>query len=127
MLTGILQCLSKDIPLQRAVWLAKCVGANELRAFRRKGVSGSAAASGESKWVREWTVHVEQFLEDVISSCGQEGWRQKMNYSVKLSTAFYSERLLDAEHYLDWIVSSLASASASQQRFALPGEIYYIN
>lgn len=104
------QCLGKDIPLQRAVWLAKCVGANELRAFRRKGVSGSAAASGESKWVREWTVHVEQFLEDVIATCGQEGWRQKMNYAVKLATAFYSEKLLDTEHYLDWVVSSLGDA-----------------
>ena len=105
------QCLGKDIPLQRAVWLAKCVGANELRAFRRKGVSGSAAASGEAKWVREWTVHVEQFLESVIASCGQQEWQKNMNYAVKLATAFYTEKLLDAEHYLDWVVSSLAEAS----------------
>ncbi|EGP82635.1 uncharacterized protein MYCGRDRAFT_50989, partial [Zymoseptoria tritici IPO323] len=75
------QCLSKDIPMPRAVWLAKCVGANELRAFRRKGVSGAAAASGESKWVMEWTVHVEQFLEGVIASCGQPDWQAKMDYA----------------------------------------------
>jgi mediator of RNA polymerase II transcription subunit 12 len=105
------QCLGKDIPLPRAVWLAKCVGANELRAFRRKGVSGAAAASGESKWVGEWTVHVEQFLEGVIASCGQPQWQAKMDYAVKLATSFYTERLLERDHYLDWIVSSFAEAA----------------
>ncbi|KAK5164339.1 RNA polymerase II mediator complex subunit [Saxophila tyrrhenica] len=105
------QCLSKAIPLQRAVWLAKCVGANELRAFRRKGVSGANAASGEAKWVREWTVQVEQFLEFVISTCGQKDWKQRMDYAVKLATAFFVEKLLDADHYLDWIVSSMAGAT----------------
>ncbi|KAK4966440.1 RNA polymerase II mediator complex subunit [Elasticomyces elasticus] len=105
------QCLNKDVPLQRAVWLAKCVGANELRAFKRKGVSGVAAATNETKWVQEWTVHVEQFVEGVIESCSQQDWQMKMTYAVKLATAFYSERLLDADHYLDWIVSSFNEAS----------------
>lgn len=105
------QCLGKDIPMPRAVWLAKCVGANELRAFRRKGISGAAAASGESKWVREWTVHVEQFLEGIIASCGQPQWQARMNYAVKLATSFYTERLLERDHYLDWIVSSFTEAA----------------
>ncbi|KAK0303793.1 RNA polymerase II mediator complex subunit [Friedmanniomyces endolithicus] len=104
------QCLKKDIPLQRAVWLAKCVGANELRAFKRKGVSGLAAATGESKWVHEWTLHVEQFLENVITSCPQQDWQLKMTYAIKLATALYAEQLLDANHYLDWIVSSFNEA-----------------
>ncbi|TKA69974.1 hypothetical protein B0A55_08064 [Friedmanniomyces simplex] len=105
------QCLNKDIPLQRAVWLAKCVGANELRAFKRKGVSGVAAATGESKWVHEWTVHVEQFVEGVIESCPQQDWQLKMTYAVKLATALYAEKLLDTDHYLDWIVSSFHEAN----------------
>ncbi|KAF2208260.1 hypothetical protein CERZMDRAFT_49857, partial [Cercospora zeae-maydis SCOH1-5] len=75
------QCLGKNIAMPRAVWLAKCVGANELRAFRRKGVSGTAAAAGESKWVREWTVQVEHFLESVIAMCGQPEWQSKMDYA----------------------------------------------
>lgn len=108
------QCLTKSIPLQRAVWLAKCVGANELRAFRRKGVSGPAAASGEAKWVREWTIQVEQFLESVIGMCGQHEWKEKMNYTVKLSTALFSEKLLDIEHFLDWIVTCLSEATLDQ-------------
>ena len=105
------QCLNKEIPLQRAVWLAKSIGANELRAFRRKGVSGSAAASGEFKWIREWTVQVEQFLESVIASGRQPHWRRKMNYATRLATFFYSEKLLDNNHYLDWLISSLRETS----------------
>ena len=106
------QCLGKDIPLQRAIWLAKCVGANELRAFRRKGVSGSIAASGEAKWVREWTVSVQQFLESIIATCGQQSeWRKDTNYAVKLVTAIYAEKLLDMNHFLDWIVYSFAEAT----------------
>ncbi|GAB7359604.1 hypothetical protein MBLNU230_g6788t1 [Neophaeotheca triangularis] len=105
------QCLSKNIPLQRAVWLAKCVGANELRAFRRKGISGAAVASGEQKWIREWTVQLEQFLEGVIAGCGQPEWNAKVNYAIRLATYFYIELLLDTEHYLDWIVSSFSEAS----------------
>ncbi|KAM3421216.1 hypothetical protein BST61_g1624 [Cercospora zeina] len=104
------QCLGKNIAMPRAVWLAKCVGANELRAFRRKGVSGTAAAAGESKWVREWTVQVEHFLESVIAMCGQPEWQSKMDYAVKLATAFYTERLLETDHYLEWIVTSYAQA-----------------
>ncbi|CAK1359716.1 unnamed protein product [Cercospora beticola] len=108
------QCLGKNIAMPRAVWLAKCVGANELRAFRRKGVSGTAAAAGESKWVREWTVQVEFFLESVIAMCGQPEWQSKMDYAVKLATAFYAERLLERDHYLDWIVSSYAQATTER-------------
>lgn len=105
------QCLAKSMPLQRAVWLAKCVGANELRSFRRKGVSGSAAAQGETKWVRDWTIQVEQFLESIANTCGQENWRAKIDYAIKLASAFYSEGLLDRDEYLDWLVRTFASAT----------------
>jgi mediator of RNA polymerase II transcription subunit 12 len=105
------QCLAKSIPLQRAVWLAKCVGANELRSFRRKGVSGSAAAQGETKWVRDWTAQVEQFLESIAHACGQDQWRTKIDYAIKLTSAFYAEGLLDRDQYLDWLVRTFASAS----------------
>ena len=106
------QSIGKDIPIPRAVWLAKCVGANEIRAFRRKGISGSAALGGELKWVREWTVFVEQFLEGTIASCGQEGWKGKMDYAIRLATNFFSESLLDTEHYLSWLLASVETAAA---------------
>lgn len=105
------QCLSKYIPLHRAMWFVRGVGMHELRAFRRKGFNEAQAASGEIKWVREWTVNVTQFLEGVMGACGQPDWQKNMNYAVKLATALYSEKLLDVDYYLDWIVSSLAEST----------------
>lgn len=74
-------CLHKDIPTGRAVWLAKCVGANEIRAFKRKGASGAFAVGGEAKWIREWTSHVEQFVESTIDSCGTANWKDLISYA----------------------------------------------
>ena len=75
------QCLNKNVPTERAVWLAKCVGANEIRAFKRKGVSGAFAMGGESKWIRDWTVFVEQFVDSVASSFDDPNWRTKITYA----------------------------------------------
>jgi mediator of RNA polymerase II transcription subunit 12, fungi type len=74
------QCLGKGIPIGRALWLSKCVGANEIRAFKRKGTNSTFAIGGETKWVREWTVCVEQFVEGVISLCGELSWKDKLTY-----------------------------------------------
>lgn len=105
------QCISKAIPTPRAVWLAKCVGANEIRACKRKGISGTAALGGEAKWIREWTVFVEQFLQATVTSCGRPDWQSKMGYAIRLTACFYQEHLLDADHYLDWVLSSLEQSS----------------
>jgi len=75
------QSLSKNIPIERAVWLAKCVGANELRSFRRKGASGTFAMGGEAKWIRDFTVCVEQFVESIVGSCGEKDFRARINYA----------------------------------------------
>lgn len=81
-LTGKLlleQCLNKNIPLPRALWLAKCVGINELRAHKRKGQAGTVT------WVRGWTSSVEQFLDGIVSSIGTGDWKVRITYSyVKL-------------------------------------------
>lgn len=75
------QSLSKNIPIERAVWLAKCVGANELRSFRRKGVSGTFTMGGEAKWIRDFTVCVEQFVEGIVGSCGDKDFKSRINYA----------------------------------------------
>lgn len=79
------QCLNKNIPADRAVWLAKCVGANEIRAFRRKGVNGAVVMGGETKWIRDWTGFVGQFVDSVISSFGDAEWKNKVNYAYVFS------------------------------------------
>lgn len=99
-------CLSKDIPTSRAIWLAKCVGANEIRAFKRKGTGGVFTVGGEAKWIRDWTANVEQFLESILALCGSTDWRSKIDYGLRLVTHLYSEHLLDQDHYLDWLIGS---------------------
>lgn len=75
------QCLNKNVPTDRAVWLAKCVGANEIRAFKRKGVNGTFVMGGETKWIRDWTVNVEQFVETVSNSFSDDDWKAKVTYA----------------------------------------------
>lgn len=75
------QCLNKNVPTERAVWLAKCVGANEIRAFKRKGVTGALVMGNELKWIRDWTIFVEQFIDSVVSSVGEPDWKQRVTYS----------------------------------------------
>lgn len=75
------QCLNKKVPTERAVWLAKCVGANELRANKRKGVNGAVVVGGEHKWCRDWTVFVEQFVDAVLASAGEGDWKSNITYA----------------------------------------------
>ncbi|KAJ5594457.1 Mediator complex subunit Med12 [Penicillium hispanicum] len=105
------QCLGKWIPVARAVWLAKCVGANEIRAFKRKGTSGALAVGLEAKWVRDWTANVQQFVEAVLSGPKSSDWKAKMTYAVSLTARLFFENLLDHDHFLEWYLSSFEAAS----------------
>lgn len=65
------QCCNKNIPIARAVWFARCVGANELRGLKRKG-STQACSLTEVQWIFEWTEQVTEFIEKVIKECPEE-------------------------------------------------------
>ncbi|KAI9163405.1 Mediator of RNA polymerase II transcription subunit 12 [Paramyrothecium foliicola] len=120
------QCLNKNVPTERAVWLAKCVGANEIRAFKRKGVNGVFAMGGELKWIRDWTVFVEQFVDAIVSAFGEADWKTKVTYAVRLATNLYSEHLLDRDHYLDWIMAGLENSPQSRiPMWILIAQIYW--
>ena len=106
------QCLLKHIPTWRAIWLVKCVGANEIRAFNRKGASCAFVAGGERKWVKDWTVQLQQFVESVIESCGTPEWRTRVMYALQLVAHVYHEQLLERDSFLDWICSSIESVKA---------------
>ena len=75
------QCLSKNIPVDRAIWMAKCCGSQDLRALRRKGANGGFVMGGEAKWIKEWTGVLEQFVEARISAFGEADWKAKVNYA----------------------------------------------
>ncbi|KAG0128489.1 hypothetical protein HOY82DRAFT_580063 [Tuber indicum] len=106
------QCAAKSIPTARAVWFARCVGANELRGLKRKGV-GSFAVGSETKWLKEWTIQVTRFLERTISECGSSSdlWKLKMVYAVRLSAHLFGENLLDRTLFLEWYLSYLETCS----------------
>lgn len=74
------QCVIKQISMSRAIWLAKCVGANELRAFRRKGVSAAAIQENELKWVENWTILVESFIDEHIQFTDRANWKKNLIY-----------------------------------------------
>ncbi|KAM5359204.1 hypothetical protein ACJZ2D_014666 [Fusarium nematophilum] len=120
------QCLNKNVPAERAVWLAKCVGANEIRAFKRKGVNGAFVMGGELKWARDWTVFVEQFVDAVVCGFGEIDWKNRVTYAIRLSTNLYSEQLLDRDHYLDWVVSGIENSHQSKiPMWILIAQIYW--
>jgi mediator of RNA polymerase II transcription subunit 12, fungi type len=105
------QCFANNVPIGRAIWFAKCVGANEIRTLKRKGTNSTFYVGAEIKWLKDWTTNIEQFLESNIEQCGQADWRPRMNYALSLAVRLYSESLLDRDHYLDWIVKSISAAN----------------
>lgn len=73
-------CMEKDIPTSRAVWLAKCVGANEIRAFKRKVQGGVIGVGGERKWIRDWTSNLEQFLDNIFLDLDKPSAKLQLEY-----------------------------------------------
>ena len=108
------QCLTNAVPISRAIWFAKCVGANEIRTLKRKGTSPTFAASAEAKWSRDWTNNVQQFIEALAKDCGKHDWRANISYCLRLTTRLYSENLLDRDSFLDWILSSTENSPIEQ-------------
>jgi mediator of RNA polymerase II transcription subunit 12 len=120
------QCLNKNVPAERAVWLAKCVGANEIRGLKRKGVNGAFVMGGELKWARDWTVFVEQFVDSVVTGFSEKDWKARVTYAIRLATNLYSEQLLDRDHYLDWVVSGIENSLQSRiPMWLLIAQIYW--
>lgn len=69
------QCLNKNIPVPRAMWLVRCVGLNEMRSHQRKGQAGTIT------WVRGWTSSVEQFLDSTIANIALAEWKPRMTHA----------------------------------------------
>ncbi|KAK6341945.1 RNA polymerase II mediator complex subunit [Orbilia blumenaviensis] len=134
------ECTVKNIPLLRALWYVRCVGANELRSLKRKG-AGSLAMGNESKWLREWTQAVVQYLEKGMADCGKDvsqkpsgkdasssssssaaartTWKSRMTYMLRLTTQLYSENLLDRGAFLEWYLNLLEASSLDRLPLAM--------
>ena len=105
------QCLANNVPLNRALWFVKCVGANEIRTLRRKGVNSNIAATAENKWLKDWTTNIEQFLEAAVAQCGSKNWSDDLRYCTHLCVRLYQENIMDRDHFLDWIVRNFADCN----------------
>ncbi|KAK9236625.1 hypothetical protein V1525DRAFT_199551 [Lipomyces kononenkoae] len=124
------QCCNKAVPIHRAVWFARCVGANELRGLKRKGTHTSIS-DAETQWVREWTIQLSAFIEKVISSCGQSSdaankqmapipkWSARMDYVIRFASHLYSEDLIDRNFFLDWTITQFEKSSPERIPIAL--------
>ena len=104
-------CMAKEVPTWRAVWLIKCVGANEIRACKRNRATGAIVAGGESKWIKDWTVQLQQFVEALVNGCGAYEWKRKFTLGLQLLMHIYREHLLDRDAFLEWLCGSLESAT----------------
>ncbi|KAJ9609974.1 RNA polymerase II mediator complex subunit [Cladophialophora chaetospira] len=113
------QCLQSNVPLSRAIWFAKCVCANEIRTLKRKGTTPAITVGAESKWLREWTINVEQFLESHLAQSNLPEWKANIQYALRLTTRLYLENLLDRDHYLDWVLRSFTIADSGRTPFWL--------
>ncbi|KAK1833119.1 mediator of RNA polymerase II transcription subunit 12 [Podospora conica] len=121
------QCMNKKVPTDRAVWLARCVGINELRSFKRKGAGSSLViGGGEAKFHKEWTGIVEQYLESVLFGLDDPDYKVRVGYAVRLATNLYAEHLLDREHFMEWLVHSFENCEQDKlPMWILLTEIYW--
>lgn len=103
-------CLANKVPRKRALWFIKCVGAIELRAIKKKGGAANVVAAAETRWLRDWTVGTERWIEQVVARCGQADWTVDMQYVSQSVVSLYHDNLLDRDHYLDWLAEGLVCA-----------------
>ncbi|ERS98217.1 hypothetical protein HMPREF1624_05000 [Sporothrix schenckii ATCC 58251] len=108
------QCMLKSVPVDRAMWLARCVGAQELRAFKRKGTANvSALAESELRWLKDWTLTVQQFVEAFLVEINLEKGtgEERLQYAARFARQLYLERLLDHDQFLNWMLVGLRNAA----------------
>ncbi|VVT44046.1 uncharacterized protein SAPINGB_P000275 [Magnusiomyces paraingens] len=101
------QCCNKNIPISRAVWFARCVGANELRGLKRKGAAAVASSTGsssssssinpqssEAAWIREWTEQVTEYIEKIIRDFPSKSRQQQSQQPITITTATTTTTIL---------------------------------
>ncbi|KAG0632818.1 hypothetical protein HOY80DRAFT_1066536 [Tuber brumale] len=96
-----------SIRTAHAVWFARCVGANELRGLKCKGV-GAFTVGSESKWLKEWMTQVMRFLERTVAECGSSSdwWKQKVVHASNSVSGMAS--LVPGNVFLRYVANSLS-------------------
>ncbi|PRT53991.1 Mediator of RNA polymerase II transcription subunit 12 [Wickerhamiella sorbophila] len=100
------------VPVLRALWFIRCVGANDFRTIKRKAGPTSSVAGVEDTWMRSWTQEVLDHLEATIELYDPEDfreWQLKISYLARLLANMFYEELLHRQTLLDWLLTALAS------------------
>ena len=120
--------LSRNVRCDRAIWFIRCVGANELRGLKRKGISPAQASSAASKWVSDWTGqvfawfmgHIELVLHNhPTEEDDMAQWREKLVTCLNLVKQMYVEGLLDKLVWLNLCFDAIRTVDAEQLPFLL--------
>lgn len=113
------QLVAKNVPVDRAIWLIKCIGLNELRLLRRKGEE----TDGEIAWISEWTRQLIHYIElTLFGPLDSEGvtfeasTRFRILYLKELVRALFMENLVNKRLFLFALVGKLMSKSEEQDR-----------
>lgn len=113
------QLYKKKVPIGRALWLIKCVGASELKTLKRKHTrepkdKGKAA---EIEWLQDWTSDVIDFVETSMDRFPQnptsdlvKRWDAQITYAVALAIQLLQESLIDTQYFNNWLTQSLQTA-----------------
>lgn len=122
---------NKRVPLQRAMWLTKCVLFGELVALRKRSLSRSTASRGqpliqsecieidkqESHWLHEWTQQVSDYIlrfskemSLAKSASKQHENEDKMNYLILYVLNLYIECILDKNLFVLMMIKILKLA-----------------
>lgn len=74
------QCVKKKIPLRRAMWMARSAGAQELASVQRSRHDTTITRQLQDTWIKDWTLCVENFVEDSTSDVEAKDWNLNVIY-----------------------------------------------
>lgn len=97
------QMLLRRVPISRATWFFRSVGANELRSLRRNG------SESEHGWLVERTDEITAWISAELPSVigFSTDWDRKTKYAMNLAANLFYEGLCDRARFVNWLLTSL--------------------
>ncbi|KAI5286406.1 RNA polymerase II mediator complex subunit, partial [Ascosphaera aggregata] len=105
------QCLSKLIPIERAVWFVQNMNGHENRMYQKSPLNEAFSNDVDYTSTREWASSAYQFLEDVLTSPVDAFWRRRTIYAIQLCANLLLHDLLDSGLIADIYLDSLEKSS----------------
>ncbi|KAL6451802.1 SRB8 Mediator of RNA polymerase II transcription subunit 12 [Candida maltosa Xu316] len=127
---------SRNVPMNRSIWLTKCVLYGELITLRRKHqnrlsitnssmrMAGTVTEKFEIHWLQEWTQQVTDYIlkfSKEMSLVGsiekKEVYLKKFNFLLNYVKSLYIESLLDKPFFLSLILRFLKDGLPLQPKY----------